>query len=190
MPPKRKPLGTVPKNRKKPGPDGIRPWTKNYWKLMAERVKDYKPDCCDHIYQDITPQMLKSLAILYFMDAENDCIVKRDYIRSGERAGEIVEIKVQRPFSHTGLELFIESHGIRATIEDIRKNKDGKFSEFADVVRWIDSVIAQDKYDGAAVGNYNAHLVVRDLGLAEKLDASVKTEQPLFSDLPSETRED
>lgn len=183
---RRIPLGTVPpeRERKKPDANGIRPWTKAYWKLMKERNTAFEPGLYDELREDIDPQMLKNLAILYFEEAHNDCIIKRDYIRSGERAGEIVEIKVQRPFSVTGLELFIEAHGIRATIEDIRKNKGGKFSEFADVVRWIDSVIAQDKYDGAAVGNYNAHLIVRDLGLADKIDASVKTEQPLFSDLP------
>lgn len=188
--PKRKNLGTSASDpnslgRTLPRRNGIRPWTKKYWELMSERVKDYTPDIVDKYQTDLNPRMLKALAILYFEEAHNDTIIKRDYIRSGERAGEIVEIKVQRPFSHTGLELFIEAHGIRSTILDIRKNKDGRFSEFADVVQWIDAVIAQDKYDGAAVGNYNANLISRDLGLAEKVDASVKTEQPLFSDLPA-----
>lgn len=184
---RRKPLGTAP------GPDsglqslakdaeGVRPWTRAYWELMKARVPGYKPDPNDAEEPHMTPQMLKNLAILYFEDAANDYIIKRDYIRSGERAGEVVEIKVQRPFSHTGLELFIEAAGIKPRISDYRKNRDGKYPEFQEVVRWIDSIIAQDKYDGAAVGNYNAQLIIRDLGLAEKVDASVKAEQPLFSD--------
>lgn len=182
---RRQPLGTTPQ-RQKPDADGVRPWTKAYWALMKERVPGYKPNKKDAQEPHMTPEMLKNLAILYFEDAANDYIVKRDYIRSGERAGEIVEIKVQRPFSQAGLEMFIEAHGIKPRISDYRKNRDGKYPEFAEVTAWIDSIIAQDKYDGAAVGNYNAQLIIRDLGLADKVDATVKAEQPLFSDLPNQ----
>lgn len=174
---------TTPQTQKKDA-DGVRPWTKAYWKLMKERCPGYEPDPEDALQDHMTPEMLKNLAILYFEEAHDDVIIKRDYIRSGERAGEIVEIPVQRPFSHCGLEMFIEAHGIKPRISDYRKNRDGKYPEFAEVTAWIDAVIAQDKYDGAAVGNYNSMLVIRDLGMAEKVDASVKAEQPLFSDLP------
>jgi hypothetical protein len=180
---RRMPMGTTPQTQKKDA-DGVRPWTKAYWKLMKERCPGYEPNTDDALQDHMTPEMLKNLAILYFEEAHNDAIIKRDYIRSGEKAGVIVEIPVQRPFSHCGLEMFIEANGIKPRISDYRKNRDGKYQEFAEVTAWIDAVIAQDKYDGAAVGNYNSMLVIRDLGLAEKVDASVKAEQPLFSDLP------
>ena len=179
---RRKPMGTCSPNF--PGKDGIRPWTKAYWKTMMEYDPSFKPDPEDVKQRHLTPEMLWKLACLYFRDAHNDTIIKRDYIRSGEKAGQVVEIKVQRPFSHCGLEMFIEAHGIVARISDFRTNKDGKYPEFRDVTERIDAIIRQDKFDGAAVGNYNAALITRDLGLAENLQAQVAVEQPLFTDLP------
>ena len=176
-------MGTVAPN--KPGADGIRPWTKAYWKTMMEYDPSFVPDPDDVTHTHLTPQMLWQLACLYFRDAQNDFIIKRDYIKSGEHAGEIVELKVQRPFSHTGLEMFIEAHGIAARISDFRTNKDGKYPEFREVAERIDSIIRQDKFDGAAVGNYNASLMIRELGLADNVQANLAVEQPLFSDLPS-----
>ena len=82
----------------------------------------------------------------------------------------------------TGFEMYVEAYGIRARLSDFFTNRDSRYPEFEAVCNRIRSIIAQDKFDGAAVGVYNANLMIRDLGLAEKVEAGISVEQPLFGD--------
>lgn len=39
----------------------------------------------------------------------------------------------------------------------------------------IDEIIYKQKFEGAAVGAFNANIIARDLGLADKKDVDIKT---------------
>lgn len=161
--------------------ENLRPWTPEFW----ERMKHIplRPTAEDPGIE-LTPEVLWALACEYFGEAHKDKMYMKDFIRSGDSAGKIVDLPVDRPYSWTSLELFVLQKGVRRCLSDIRLNKDNAFTEFIPVVQQISSVIYQQKFDGAAVGGYNPQLIIRDLGLADKTDVKLQQEQPLFVDTP------
>lgn len=180
-------MGTVPQGKKNPL-TGISLWKESYWRFMLDKCPGYKFDEDSELQKAkrLTPELLWRLACGYFEAAENDNIVQRDFIRSGPDAGRIIEIPRRRPYSLTGFEMYVEAYGIRARLSDFFTNRDSQYSEFIPVCARIRSIIQQDKFDGAAVGIYNPHLIIRDLGLAEKVDAGITVEQPLFAEQPTD----
>lgn len=160
---------------------GLRPWQAAFWEALMGRCP--KEDAGEPGSR-MTPEALWDLACLYFQGENEDTMIKKDFIRSGESAGKVVEITTTRPFSWVSFDLFLLYHGIQTSVMTIRQNKDGKFAHFQPVIQRIEQIIYEQKFDGAAIGGYNPQLIIRDLGLAEKVDASVKTEQPLFVDTP------
>lgn len=162
---------------------GLRPWQSAFWEAMIGKYPG--KDAAGEVGSRLTPEALWDLACLYFQGEQEDTMDKKDFIRSGESAGMTVTIKAIRPFSWVSFDLFLLYHGIKTSIDNIRENKDGRFAEFQETIAKIGRVIYEQKFDGAAIGEYNPQLIIRDLGLSEKVDANVKTEQPLFVDTPS-----
>lgn len=159
----------------------LRPWTPEFWekmKTLPMRPTEEDPGIV------LTPDVLWALACEYFQGAGQDVMIKKDFIRSGESAGMIVDMPTERPFSWTSFELYVLYKGVRRSIQDIRLNRENQYNEFIPVIQQIDAVIYQQKFDGAAIGGYNPQLIIRDLGLAEKVDAKLQQEQPLFVDTP------
>jgi len=159
----------------------LRPWAPAFWEKLADICPSADPNANNG---KLTPEVLWALACLYFAGENKDTLIKRDFIRSGDQAGKIIDITVTRPLSWQSFGLFCLYHGIRNSIDDIHHNKGDRFPEFREVVSRIDAVIYEQKYDGAAIGGFNPQLVIRDLGLAEKQDVNLKQEQPLFTDTP------
>lgn len=173
----------IPGRRRGSLPAGkvLHPWTKEFWeelkKLPTTPTKE-NPGI------QMTPDVLWALACEYFQQGVEDNMNKVDFIRSGDAAGQVIYLPTQRPYSWTSFELFLTYKGVRRSIKEFRANRDGRYAEYAEVVERIDSVIYQQKFDGAAIGGYNPQLIIRDLGLAEKVDAKLQQEQPLFIDTP------
>ena len=161
---------------------GLRPWQPAFWEAMIGKYPG--KDAAGEVGSRLTPEALWDLACLYFQGGNDDKMYTKDFIRSGDNAGMLVEVDTIRPFSWVSLDLFLLSKGIKTSINTIRKNLDNRFGEFQEVIERIGMVIYEQKFDGAAIGGYNPQLIIRDLGLADKVDASVKTEQPLFVDTP------
>lgn len=183
---RRKPSGAASDSGRTNPLSGIPLWKERYWQFMKDHVPGYDYDSDTELSSKdtkrLTPELLWRLACGYFEAAENDVIMQRDFIRSGLDAGRIIEIPRRRPYSLTGFEMYVEAYGIRARLSDFFTNRDSKYPGFEAVCNRIRSIITQDKYDGAAVGIYNANLVIRDLGLTEKVEAGITVEQPLFGD--------
>jgi len=74
-----------------------------------------------------------------------------------------------RPFTIGGLCLFI---GISDTTWRTYR-KDEKFKDLCEIV---DAVIYENKFVGAAVNMFNANIISRDLGLADKSEVDAKVE--------------
>lgn len=161
----------------------LRPWRPEFWKSLMGKCPGKAPEDGDETAK-LTPEKLWDLACLYFAGEADDTMIKKDFIRSGESAGKVVEMTTTRPFSWNSFGLFALYHNVKEDVHDIRLNRDNRYNDFKEVVAMIDQVIYQQKFDGAAIGGYNPQLIIRDLGLAEKVDASVKQEQPLFVDAP------
>lgn len=85
-----------------------------------------------------------------------------EVIRSGERAGEIVQVPVQPPMSLISFVLF-------AGITFEGWDNYCKREEFFEVTTHIRKEIEGDQVDGAAVGQYNQNIIARLVGLSDKL---------------------
>jgi hypothetical protein len=75
--------------------------------------------------------------------------------------------------------------GILFSLKDYRYNKNGNYAAYSTVIARIDSIIYNQKFEGAAVGAFHHSIIARDLGLTDKVENTIK-EQPLFPDEPDE----
>ena len=97
--------------------------------------------------------------------------IKQDFIKSGERAGEIIELEIQTPLTLQGFCLFA---GVNTTyfydfIEGLKSMKDReKAEEFSKIITHIRETITEQKLQGAMVGAFNPMIVARIEGLKDK----------------------
>ena len=90
------------------------------------------------------------------------------------------KIDVETPYTWTGLYLFLDiSH---QTWVDYEKREG-----FVETTARVRNIIYTQKFEGAAVGAFNANLIAKDLGLADRVETKEIKEQPLF---PDETKTD
>ena len=129
-----------------------------------------------------TPQKLWDLACEYFQSVDENPGFKKDFIKGGESAGTIVDIETMRPYTWEGLEDFLFQKGIITNLDDYRQNTDGRYQDYAGIIRAIGKVIFNRNFSGAAMNFLNSNLIARQLGLAEKTQLKVTGEQPLFGD--------
>lgn len=78
-----------------------------------------------------------------------------------------------RPFTIQGLCNFIDIAS--STFQEYEK-KEG----FSVITTRVRSIIYNQKFEGAAAGFLNPNIIARDLGLSDKQEHKVKTEQPFF----------
>ena len=62
----------------------------------------------------------------------------------------------------------LRKNKIIVRLDDYKANKDDRYSGYADIIHVIDREIYEDKITGAVAGVFNANIIARDLGLAEK----------------------
>lgn len=116
-----------------------------------------------------TPEDLLETAVQYFQWCTDNPMIKRDFIRSGPKGGEIVDIKTDRPFLIEG---FCNFAGITTkTFDNYSKKKE--YENYFQVCHAIREVIFRQNLEGGLVGGFNAMLVARKLGIADKLESKV-----------------
>lgn len=84
------------------------------------------------------------------------------------------------PLTMNGFEIYLRKKKIICKLDDYISNKEDRYKQYAAIIRAIKSEIYEDKFVGAAVGIFNNNIIARDLGLTDKKEVDVKTEQPLF----------
>lgn len=114
------------------------------------------------------PKKLWNFACDYFESVDLSPYKKQELLRGGDRAGEVVEIDTIMPYTWAGLEAYLYERGIVSDLDKYKHNFDNAYTEFADIVRAINKVMFDQKFSGAAVGAFNANIIARELGLAER----------------------
>ena len=92
-----------------------------------------------------------------------------------------LDIPTARPFTMQGLCLFLNCG--TAYFRQFKLNLKEADKDFATVITRIEETVYQQKFEGAAVGAFNASIIARDLGLSETTSLEVKTMVPLFPDV-------
>jgi len=106
----------------------------------------------------------------YVDSTQNSKWYKNEAIKGGDSAGSIVSVPTERPFTIQGFCVFAEI----ASSTFYLYEKEAAYSEI--VLRIRDVIFAQ-KFEGAAVGAFNANIIARDLGLKEQTDITTQGEK-------------
>lgn len=72
------------------------------------------------------------------------------------------------PLTWAGFDAWLYEEQIISHTEDYRSNKENRYADYAGVIKAITNIMYTNKFEGAAVGAYNANIISRDLGLADK----------------------
>lgn len=119
-------------------------------------------------------QELWKKAEQYFQWCDDHPIQTIEY--HGRDAKECLVPKM-RAYTWQGLAAFC---GINS-FEDY-KSKNPSYQEFSAIIAHIGNIIFEQKFTAAAAGVLNQNIIAREMGLVEKKQYDVKTEQPLFPD--------
>lgn len=125
-----------------------------------------------------TAEIMWAAAEEYFDWCDANPWYRNEAIKSGERAGEIMKIPISRPYTLSGLCIYLncnEAYFRQFKIELPEGEKD-----FSTVIAQIEQVIYTQKFEGAAVGAFNANIIARDLGLKEKTELTGKDGEKLI----------
>ena len=101
----------------------------------------------------------------------------------------VVGIPTIRPYTWNGFSNYLFERSIISNIDHYRYNLDNNYQDFIGVVRAINKIIYDQKFEGAAVGVFNSSIIARELGLTDKTQVTVKEEQPLFGETEDEDSE-
>lgn len=124
---------------------------KGFWK---QRTSFTKSQICR------IPYFLKAACEEYFTWCEDNPLYEAKFVFSETRY-----LEKPRAMTLAGLCIFL---GIdRRTWNRWRKGKD---DDFIAVVEWVDEVIRDQKFAGAAVNLFNSNIIMRDLGLVDKTE--------------------
>ena len=111
-----------------------------------------------------TPEQLYEAACEYFLYTETHPLYERKV--AGSYMGEpmMVDLPKRRPMSLQGLLIYLELT-LASWYEYYKTTK-----EYLDVTMFIEMVIREQKFAGAATGFFKENLIIRDLGMADKQD--------------------
>lgn len=131
-----------------------------------------------------SPELLYQHFEKYKEDCKNN--PKKENFWS-HKSDKQVSIDREPPLTWEGFEVWLRKKKILCVLDDYKSNKDGRYPEYAYIIRAIDTEIWEDQYAGAVAGIFQHNIIARKLGLSENV--SVHTEQPLFGPLKDEDEE-
>lgn len=136
------------------------PLNNNFWTLRSKHGRD-------RIFSD--PAILLEAAGEYFEKVDADPWHKNEAIKGGDKAGEIVRLPTQQPYTLKGL-----CHFLDIEFQTWLNYKERE--EFKGAITRIEDFIYNQKFIGASVGAFNANIIARDLGLVDKKDVTSENE--------------
>lgn len=137
------------------------PKNNQFWKLRSKHGRN-------KLFQ--TPELMLESAYNYFEWSVENPHIKIDFKGSPPQK---VEIPLVRPFTMSGLCVYLGCsqnyfRNFKSTIEE-RENND-----FLETIEMIEQIIYVQKFEGAAVGAFNANIISMDLGLANKHEVEAR----------------
>ena len=127
-----------------------------------------------------TPELLQKAVEEYFNWIDGHPLYLADVIRSGDAAGTIVKIPKQRPYTLTGLCIYLGAS--ESWWKEFRKNP----KDFLSIVTRTEEIIRTQKLEGAAIGAFNANIIARDLGMVDKQEQGYRDKDGNPTDPPKQ----
>lgn len=116
-----------------------------------------------------SPKLLWEAACEYFQWCEDNPFKEVDF-RGG--MAKRVTLSKMRPFTMQGLCLYLDCNTgyFRDFKDSLKKRADEEAKDFSCVITRVEEIVYNQKFSGAAAGFFNANIISRDLGLAERSD--------------------
>jgi hypothetical protein len=150
------------------------PKNNQFWKNRSKHGRDF-------LFSD--PELLKEAACEHFNWCDSHPWYKVEAVKSGDMAGELMKVPVARPYTLSGLCGYIDAS--EAWWRNFRSNKN-LTEDILSVIEWVEGVINTQQFEGAAVGAFNANIISRKQGLADKAELTGKGDTDLFKDKSDE----
>jgi len=117
-----------------------------------------------------TPEQFELAWQQYFQWVDDNPWMKNEAVKSGELAGTIIQIPTARPYSEIGFCAFhnLGEKYLRELSKRLEDKTEPKHKQLTAVLTQARARCYAQKFEGAAVGAFNANIIARDLGLAEK----------------------
>ena len=114
-----------------------------------------------------TPEIMWEAACEYFKWSDESPLYSVEWKDGSKR-----QIPYKRPYTLMGLCIFwgVSTGFLRSFKADPTRIT----PDFRTVIETIENIVYTQKFDGASVGQFNANIISRDLGLADKKEVEAK----------------
>lgn len=134
-----------------------------------------------------TPEKLWELFCAYVEHERKSPMFKREYVG---KDGEPVDTALQVPIIFEGFECWLADQGIISDLGDYSSNKGGAYDSYSTIITRIRNNCFSQNFKGAAVGLFNANLIAKKLGLADKIDQTINSNVSILSVDPLDDSKD
>lgn len=147
-----------------------------FWKLRSKHGRD-------KLFA--TPELMWEAACEYFQWCEDNPFYKSEakVVNGGYKepgSVEIAELPMMRPFTLHGLCLYLDCN--TQYFKTFKAQLKAEDKDFNTILTRIEETIYSQKFSGAASGFFNANIIARDLGLADKKELDKKVTKLNFKD--------
>lgn len=114
-----------------------------------------------------TPEKMWELFTKYVKNESENPMFKVEYVG---KEGERVNTPLQVPITFEGFQCYVADLGIINDLGDYASNKNESYSDYSTIITRIRNNCFSQNFKGAAVGLFNANIIAKKLGLADKQD--------------------
>lgn len=138
-----------------------------FWKIRSKHGRD-------KLFT--TPELLWDAACEYFQWCESNPIEAED----NKGTKNVNKVKFNRPFTRKGFCIYCDAteHWYTEFKKGLNQSTD---KDFLYICRKIEEIIDTQKFEGAAIGIFNANIIARDLGLSDRQELTGKDGKDLIN---------
>jgi hypothetical protein len=120
-----------------------------------------------------TPEILWKYFTEYVEYESKNPMYKVEYVG---REGERVNTPLQVPITFEGFECYLADKDVIQDLGQYSANRDGEYLEYVPIITRIRQNCFVQNFKGASVGLFNANIIAKKLGLADKTDITTNGE--------------
>lgn len=142
-----------------------------FWRMRSKHGRD-------KIFAN--PETMLEACYEYFKyQTEERLWLKKEAVKGGEFTGQIIDVPTATPFSFRLLCSFlhVNSQYFNEFEKTLTPKENKIHKDFSEVITHIREVIEEQQLEGATVGAFNANIVARRLGLADKMNNDITFER-------------
>lgn len=134
-----------------------------------------------------SPELLLEACQEYFNWCDAHPLYKVEAIKSGDNAGDLIKIPTMRPYTLQGLCRYLNANTqwFNQFEKSLAEKTDKEAEDFSIILTHVREAVYQQKFEGAAIGTFNANIIARDLGLKEGIDATTNGKDIISDRLPN-----